>query len=115
MIKAGLINGRHNLPVDRYIFNSEIKDVHDYTGIREEINRFLLNEVGIETRWGTGINQSDYTEVESFVGKEDLLVYVTGLSCVTAELVACCMRNGVKLTLMHYDKAVDEYRPQPIL
>ena len=47
-IKVGLIKGRHEMPVDKYIFEDEIKDVFDTSFISSFIVQFLNNEVGID-------------------------------------------------------------------
>ena len=112
-IAVGLIRGRHCMPVSEYIFDS-VEDVHDYAGVHDRVSRFLSDRVGISLRTGTGINQSDYTDVRVFQGDNDLVVYVTGLTSVVAEVVAACLYNGVHLTLMHYDTETGGYRPQRI-
>lgn len=111
---VGLIKGRHELPVEKYIFNNAIENVHNYEEIEREINRFLVEEVGVRTTYGCGINQIDYTDVQCFKGKLNLVVYVTGLTCVTAALIKCCALNGIKLTLMHYDSTNGNYVSQKI-
>lgn len=113
-ITIGLIKGRHVIPVDEYIFD-KVETVHDYKGIRNHIEDFLVNRVGISRTYGIGVNQDDYTDVQLFCGKAELVVYVTGLTPVTVELVASCMRNGIHLTLMNYDTASGNYIPQPVL
>ena len=114
-IVVGLIKGRHMMPVEEYIFDKAIDKVHDYKGIRNHIEDFLVNRVGIGRTYGVGVNQDDYTDVQLFCGKANLVVYVTGLTPVIVELVASCMRNGIHLTLMNYDTASGNYIPQPVL
>ena len=110
-IKVGLIRNRHEMPVDEYIFDC-IEDVHNYDSMRETINSFLLERVGLETGWGIGLNQWSEDTVTIVKGKNSLVVYVTGLTPVTAELVSACLRNGVSLTLMNYDSVNGTYVPQ---
>lgn len=112
-ITVGLIAGRHNLPVDKYIFE-EIQDVLDIKSIHCRISEFLETEVGITQDFGTCINQCDYTDVEGFWGQRHLVVYVTGLTVVATELVRMCALNGVSLTLMHYDRETGNYVEQAI-
>lgn len=112
-IIVGLINGRHELPVSEYIFES-IEDVNDFKGIRKHILGFLENNIGIKRVFGCGLNQIDYTDVELIRGCKELVVYVTGLTSVTAELIRCCALNGISLSLMHYDRESDSYREQVI-
>lgn len=112
-IVVGLINGRHTMPVDEYIFD-KVENVHDYKAISEHIGEFLVTRVGITRKTGTCINQDDYTDIMHFCGEKDLVVYVTGLTPVVAELVSACMFNGVHLTLMNYDTDSGSYIPQKI-
>lgn len=113
-VVVGLIRGRHEMPVDLYIFEDAIEDIHNYKEINNHIVNFLMEKVGITTAFGSGINQNDYTDVKVFKGKARLTVYVTGLTCVTAELIKLCAINGVRLTLMHFDSSSGNYIPQVI-
>lgn len=94
MVKVGLINNRHPMPVQNYIFEKEIENVFDFESIKNEIKEFILESV--------------------YSGKNELVCYITGLSSVTAALVQVCAVYGVELTLMHYDRDTDEYVPQVI-
>ncbi len=105
MVKVGLINNRHPMPVQNYIFEKEIENVFDFESIKNEIKEFILEKVGVHTVLNHGINQTD---------KNELVCYITGLSSVTAALVQVCAVYGVELTLMHYDRDTDEYVPQVI-
>lgn len=104
MVKVGLINNRHPMPVQNYIFEKEIKNVFDFESIKNEIKEFILEKVGVHTVLNHGI----------YSGKNELVCYITGLSSVTAALVQVCAVYGVELTLMHYDRDTDEYVPQVI-
>lgn len=42
MVKVGLINNRHPMPVQNYIFEKEIKNVFDFESIKNEIKEFIL-------------------------------------------------------------------------
>lgn len=106
MVKVGLINNRHPMPVQNYIFEKEIENVFDFESIKNEIKEFILEKVGVHTVLNHGINQ--------YSGKNELVCYITGLSSVTAALVQVCAVYGVELTLMHYDRDTDEYVPQVI-
>lgn len=112
-LRVGLINGRHEMPVDKYIFD-EIKDVMDFKFVNKVINNFLEQEVGVSIKYGTSINQCDYTDVQCFKGNKRLVVYVTGLTSVTASLIGACARNGIKLSLMHFDRNTGKYVEQVI-
>ena len=111
---VGLIKGRHPLPVDEYIFDDAIEDVHNYKAIHDHILAFLQEKVGMRQAIGQGIDQNDYTGINIYRGAKKLVVYVTGLTPVTAELIAACAYNGVFLTLMNYNTATGEYVAQEI-
>ena len=112
-IKVGLIKGRHEMPVSDYIFN-EISNVLDFQGMRKHINNFINNNINIYSVYGCGINQIGYEDVEILTSDTKLVVYVTGLTAVTAELISVCATKGIKLTLMHYDRENNIYIPQII-
>lgn len=102
-ITVGLIKGRHEMPVNEYIFD-EVKDMFDYDGISNHITRFISRKVHLACKQGGGIY--------SFKGEKALTVYVTGLTSVSCELVDVCNKLGVQLTLMHYDRDTGKYHPQ---
>lgn len=102
------------MPVDAYIFDESITDVMDFSAIGKHIHDFIVDNVGITSTIGLGINQYDYTDVQIFSGRRKLVVYVTGLTAVTAELIKVCAMNGVHLTLMHYNSVTGDYVAQPI-
>lgn len=113
-VVCGLIKGRHEMPVEQYIFDTAIDDVMDFNTISLHIRTFIADKVGITTGIGTGLNQYDYTDVQVVHGNHGLVVYVTGLTAVTAELIRVCAMNGIHLTLMHYNTATGCYVEQPI-
>lgn len=65
MVKVGLINNRHPMPVQNYIFEKEIKN---------EIKEFILEKVGVHTVLNHGINQTDSQSVSVYSGKMSLYV-----------------------------------------
>lgn len=86
-LKIGAVAGRHEIPfVEGYLFD-EIADVFDFEYMRNVISKKLENLDSVD-------------------------LYVTGLTSVTAEVVAICAKNGIELTLWHFDKDSGEYRPQ---
>lgn len=112
-VVVGMIKGRHELPVEDYIFNEAIEDIHDYESIRFHIWRFINNNVGVAKTMGYALNGVD-GEYVVFYGVRPLIVYVTGLTPVIAELIAMCASKGVVLTLMNYDLTTGEYIEQVI-
>ena len=112
-IKVGLIKGRYEMPVDNYIFN-EINDVLDFDNMGKQIINFINNNINVYATYGCGINQIGYEDVEVLTSDIKLIVYVTGLTSVTAELIKVCALKGISLTLMHYDRDTGDYLPQVI-
>lgn len=112
---AGLIKGRHEMPVNAYIFEDAIADVFNFDAIRKHIITWISGNVGVVSRdFQHGINQASDDDVRCFVGEKSLTVYVTGLTLVTAELIRVCAYLGVRLTLMHYNSATGDYESQCI-
>lgn len=109
-VYAGLIKGRHELPTDTYIFD-KIDDPTDFAHIYDVAFNFITTHCNIRIDCGRGINQESYTDIEIFHGTP-LVVYVTGLSAALAAVIRTCAENGVPLTLMHYDRESDTYKPQ---
>ena len=58
------------------------------------ILNFLEKEVGITTITRMSLNQYENTDVEYFCREKTLVVYVTGLTSVTAALIKYCALNG---------------------
>lgn len=113
-IKVGLIRGRHEMPVDKYIFNEDISDVFDYKYMGETIRRFIDENMTFGQCMYAYPNQNDYTSVMALFSFERLVVYITGLTPVTAQLVKECIDRGAHLTLMHFNRDGGEYVPQII-
>ena len=117
-IIVGLIRGRHSLPVEEYIFNEELEFPLDYAKLDKVVADFIADKVGITTAYGVGLNrEADWGEIIHDlirVGNKQLVVYITGLTPVTASLIKVCALNGVSLTLAHYDMGKKEYNYQVI-
>lgn len=116
-IKVGLIKGRHPLPVEGYIFNEDITFPLNFNEINKVVEDFIITNIGVTTSYGVGINMvaEGGRDTRCYKGEKALIVYVTGLTACTAEVIRVCMLNGVSLTLMHYDPSTSEYIPQFIL
>lgn len=94
----GLVQGRHELPVEAYIFESAIADVHDYKVMREVI--------------ASKLGELSFTKENGF---HKAVVYVTGLTPVTVEVIKFCLTNFIPLDLMNYDRESDSYVRQPVV
>lgn len=112
-VKVGLIEGRHPLPVEGYMLK-EIKNVLDFQSIEREVRNWINKNITFKKVMGGATNQCDYTDVMVFTSVERLVVYITGLTAVTAAVIKVSSEMGVKLTLMHYDREEDRYLPQQI-
>lgn len=66
MVKVGLINNRHPMPVQNFIFEKEIENVFDFESIKNEIKEFILEKVGVHTVLNHGINQTDSQSVSVY-------------------------------------------------
>lgn len=99
-IKVGLVKGRHDLPVDEYIFE-EIKDPSDIEMIEKQAGAWLSSKFNPWTYY------KDTT----------LVIYVTGLTVALVSVIKTMILGGfsVNLDLMHYDKATDKYIRQKII
>lgn len=82
----GLVKGRHDLPVDNFIFD-EIDDVFDFLGMSKKVHEAL----------------KDYSKVQ---------LYVTGLTSALVEVINYCIVKNIDLTLLHYDKIEKRIVPQ---
>lgn len=107
---VGLCAGRHQLPVDEYIYG-EINDVLNFAGLLHIADKYVFEHCSPRNVIGSAINANDLTDIKIVVG-EPLNVIVTGLTpCTTAVMYACAC-YGVDLTLWHYDRDANDYKPQ---
>jgi|TARA_A200000159_G_scaffold153919_1_gene166308 hypothetical protein len=98
VLRAGLIQSRHELPVDTYVLDA-IEDVHAYSSIERRIKEWLHENV-IETEL------------------DHVIIYITGLgSAVTSFLKmwtwACSSHTMPLLDIAHHDRDTDDYNRQP--
>lgn len=101
------------MPVDDY-FLDEVNDPSNIIWIAAK-TRWKMRDLfsgHIKLECDDGIN----TAVPTMCYKSDigLDLYVTGLTSVTAEVIAECAVNGIPLTLYHYNTRNGEYVPQVI-
>lgn len=112
-IVVGLIKGRHELPVEEYIFD-KIEDPSDIEAIEETAADWVKKNCSIDIVLGHGINQvSDYyPDTLIHKGRVKLVIYVTGLTVALTAVLKACALNGVNTVLMHYDSVTCEYIEQ---
>ena len=92
--KFGMCKGRHEMPVNKYIFG--------YT-IRHPSNVKRLDAL-VEKKFQQ-LNIMPYDEI---------LLYTTGLKVALISIINYCKKNNIKLTLMHYDKYAHRYYKQVV-
>lgn len=87
-----LCRGRHEIPeaVDGAIFENEISDV-------------------------TAVQQMEESAMQRLEGVSNLTLYVTGLTVALISVLNACKRLGIKVTLMHFDRATGKYYSQEAL
>lgn len=112
-IKMGTIRGRHEMPVDDY-FLDKVEDPSNMNEITAKVALKMIDLFAkhIGFKYGDGINTAEPTTCY----RSDLALdlYVTGLTSVTAEIIAECATNGIPLTLYHYNTRNGEYVSQVI-
>lgn len=87
--KMGLIKGRHQMPVDKYIFEEEDFDIFDFSYLQNRVHEALFDT-------------------------KSLALYVTGLTVALVEVINYCVYNDIDLTLYHYNRDTNEYVPQEV-
>ena len=90
MMKIGTVKGRHDFPVEYYIFEEEIKDPTNLEELYETVAEKLENVDTVE-------------------------LYVTGLTVVTTTVINYCLDTTKPLTLYHFDRETNSYYKQPII
>lgn len=114
-IKINLFNSHKQVPVRKHIL-ADTTDFNDMASVNKIIEEFLIDKVWIQQSFGNGINQMDETIVMTYSGSHELVVYVRECpNKAVAALVALCAKNGVHLTLMHYNDAEKAWDEQKVL
>lgn len=106
-LKVGMIKDRHEMPewIKTYIFNSAIPrhEINNFAKLDGTVSEFLLSNIKV-------MKDKD----GNFCGDRDLEVYVTGLQSPLASIIKMTQINGINLTLMHFNPAINAYEPQVI-
>lgn len=90
----GLCEGRHEIPVDQYIFGNSIEDPTDTEGLAvKAANVFALN----------GIEAGD-----------EVQIYVTGLTVALIAAIVAAKEIGATVVLYHFDRETGSYFPQSV-
>ena len=96
-LKVGLVNGRHEMPVETYIFE-EIENVLDFKNLDEGVKNFIKT-----------------LSVKDNKLEINLDIYVTGLTSVTIALISNLMKlkfNHGQITFYHFDRDTNTYVAQ---
>jgi len=94
VLNVGLVKGRHNLPVEFYVYN-EIKDVLDFDALLLGAIKFFKEH--------SNNNQIEYN------------LYITGLTPATIAVIrafSLTANEGDRLTFYHYDREADSFKKQ---
>lgn len=113
-IKISLFNSHKQVPVRKYILDDQT-NFSDMASVNETIENFLIDKVWIQTGFGCGMNQADDQMVTTYSGSHELEVYVR--ECpqkAVIALVALCAKNGVHLTVMHYNADTKSWEGQEV-
>lgn len=96
-LEIGAVRGRHEMPVDTFVFDNAIVNFDI-----KEIENHVANRMNQEVFCHDGITYSAVT------------LYVTGLTIVTTSVMKWCVEHDITLTLMHYNTATQNYDPQVV-
>ena len=89
-MKIGLCKGRHEMPVEDYLFPMSI-NIFDYHDMQERIARKI---------------PFDY--------KGCVQLYVTGITTAVVEVIKYCVFHGITLELMHFNRDTNGYVVQVV-
>lgn len=114
-IKIGVCEGRHNMPVDGYIFK-KIEDPTDVEGLQEIAEEFF------QKLWEELPHQEcsywDENGNDHFIPKIDAKVeiFATGLTVAVIEAVKAALYycSPWDTIMMHYDASTGNYFPQKL-
>lgn len=89
IFKCGLINERHVLPVETYVYDNcfDQKTLFDFDGMDRKAEKFIKDNIPFKD----GIAQ------------KSIHLYITGLQSAMCAFIKMCQRMKVNLALMHYD------------
>ena len=99
-IRVGMINGRHDMPVDIFIFDN--------------VSESLMVDFPRQYRKAYSRIQEILDSKTSNSTANNLIVYVTGLTSVLASVIRVCLDLKVNLRLLHWNPNRGKYYPQDI-
>lgn len=122
-INIALCEGRHEIPgaIDGFIFETEIQDVTNTTRLEEQAFSGIWNACYRHYRNGeSGYLMSDPDwdgeDMEPLIIRKGVTInlYVTGLTVALIATINVCRREGLNVTLWHYNRETDSYYPQNV-
>lgn len=100
-IEVGLVEDRHNMPVDKFIFDSIDSDLmFNYQRMENIINDFIDKNITFD---------------ENGYSNELLTIYLTGLQCALSSAFKVCHNRHVNLRVMHYNTDTHKYASQDVI
>lgn len=127
-LHMALCEGRHDIPqaTDGAIFPAVIPDVTDVRGLEVAAEAAIARAALAHYRAGESqcLPTAKYAQAVEGMGRFPrvdvapgfgLVLYVTGLSVALVSVINVCMRVGISLTLMHFNRATGDYYPQGVL
>lgn len=113
-VTMGLVNGRHEMPVKEYIFDS-IENPLDYQWLSQNARISLETHFPEATIATNGpACQADYTDIPCYY-RGRLHLYVTGLTSALICVLNECAKMGISVTTYNYDMGTGEYKPLNVI
>ena len=109
----GVCEGRHEMPVDGYIFPGEItaEEMKDPEGLTKRAHNFFMNAfAGLEET--TRIISYGYDDIHITIPDCEVKLYATGLTVAVLAAVKALHQLCVPVTVMHYDRESGDYFKQ---
>lgn len=97
VVKCGLVAGRHDVPVDKFIFSEDVK-IFNFHKLDKLVNDFINDNIPFT------YGAADYS----------ITLYATGLQSALASVIKTCNMRKVNLSIMHYNAYTNEYEKQII-
>ena len=127
VLKMALCEGRHSIPdaVDGAIFPATIEDVTDVRGLEVAAEAAIARAALAHYRAGESqyLPTAKYAQAVEDMGRFPrvdvaptfgLVIYVTGLTVALVAVINACLRVGISVTLMHYNRDTGSYYPQDV-
>ena len=127
VLKMALCEGRHSIPdaVDGAIFPATIEDVTDVRGLEVAAEAAIARAALAHYRAGESqyLPTAKYAQAVEDMGRFPrvdvaptfgLVIYGTGLTVALVAVINACLRVGISVTLMHYNRDTGSYYPQDV-